>query len=73
MTVECSHRILRVRTEADRCSWVECMGCGKTGPKKHSYLLGVVAWLATLGNQHPRQPRTKRKGAPRGLKAGSTD
>lgn len=50
----CTHRMLLVATEKDRCSWVQCMTCNKKGPRKHSYLLAVVAWLAAIGNQHPR-------------------
>lgn len=50
----CRHRKLSVKTEADRCSWVECQGCGKKGPKKHSYMLALVAWAVASVNQHPR-------------------
>ena len=50
----CLHRALRVRTERDRCSWVECTVCKKQGPKKHSYVLAVLAWAFHVLNQHPR-------------------
>lgn len=53
----CTHRWLRVLTERDRCSWVTCDQCGKTGPKKHSYLLALVAWALHTVNQHPRARR----------------
>lgn len=50
----CSHRLLRIDTEHDRCYWVQCEECLKLGPKKHSYLLAVLAWGLHLTNQHPR-------------------
>ena len=50
----CLHRSLQVRTERDRCSWVECSVCKKQGPKKHSYVLAVLAWAFHVLNQHPR-------------------
>jgi hypothetical protein len=55
MAARCTHRYLRVRTEKDRCSWVECQHCGKTGPSKHSYTLAILAWALALTNQHPRK------------------
>lgn len=53
-TRPCSHRFLQVKTESDRCSWVQCEVCKKQGPKKHSYLLAILAWGLHLTNQHPR-------------------
>ena len=53
----CSHRHLVVRTERDRCSWVECTACLKRGPHKHSYALALIAWALSLTNQHPRGHR----------------
>lgn len=50
----CTHRKLEVRTEKDRCSWIECSLCGKKGPNKHSYTLAILAWALHLTNQHPR-------------------
>lgn len=58
--MRCYHRVIQIFTEADRCSWVECVRCGKTGPKKHSYLLAILAWGLHLANQHPRKRVTKR-------------
>lgn len=51
----CAHRQLQVLTEKDRCSWVRCAKCGKTGPSKHSYTLALLAWALHLTNQHPRK------------------
>lgn len=51
----CLHRTITVRTERDRCSWVECCGCRKTGPRKHSYMLALICWATHLVNQHPRR------------------
>lgn len=56
----CRHRLIEVKTERDACSWVRCKGCGKSGPKKHSYLLAVLAWAMHLTNMHPRKAATKR-------------
>lgn len=53
-TKRCTHRHLTVRTEKDRCSWVECE-CGLKGPNKHSYTLALLAWALKLTNQHPRK------------------
>lgn len=57
--IRCTHRVLRVRTEKDGCSWVECLTCRKTGPCKHSYMLAVICFATQTVNQHPRV-RTKR-------------
>jgi hypothetical protein len=54
MAKRCTHRQLVIRTERDRCSWVECALCKKRGPSKHSYLLALLAWALHLTNQHPR-------------------
>lgn len=51
----CSHRALRVHTESDRCSWVECILCKKEGPKKHSYILALIAFAMKTADQHPRK------------------
>jgi hypothetical protein len=56
----CHHRTLIVRTEEDRCSWVECAQCKKTGPSKHSYTLALIAWTLHAVNQHPRVTAVKR-------------
>jgi hypothetical protein len=50
----CSHRLIQVYTEKDRCSWVHCVQCDKEGPKKHSYTLALLAWALHVCNQHPR-------------------
>lgn len=50
----CLHRTLRVRTERDHCSWVQCSSCGKEGPAKHSYVLALLAWALHTVNMHPR-------------------
>lgn len=55
----CAHRELRVRSEEDRCSWVECQKCGKRGPRKHSIIMALVAFAVSLGDQHPRAKRKK--------------
>lgn len=55
--MKCAHRHLEIRTERDRCSWVECKGCGKTGPAKHSITLALLAWCVSLGDQHPRRKK----------------
>lgn len=55
----CTHRVLELRTERDRCTWVMCMICSKEGPKKHSQTLALLAWIVSLGNQHPRRKRVK--------------
>lgn len=57
MSRACPHRSLMVHTERDRCSWVECYMCAKTGPKKHSIVMAVLAWLVQVGDQHPRKKR----------------
>jgi hypothetical protein len=49
--------MITVRTERDRCSWCVCDLCGKQGPKKHSYLLALIAWGLHLANQYPRARR----------------
>jgi hypothetical protein len=51
----CAHRALVIQTEADGCSWVECIGCGKTGPCKHSYMLALICFATATVNQHPRR------------------
>lgn len=56
----CTHRLLMLQTERDRCTWVECGQCGKVGPKKHSVITAVMAWLLSLGDQHPRPKRKAR-------------
>lgn len=53
----CVHRNLIIRTEADRCSWVECSNCPKKGPKKHSYMLALICFATSTVNQHPRGNR----------------
>lgn len=55
--MRCTHRKIEVKTERDRCSWVCCMKCGKTGPKKHTYGMALLAWVLHLANQHPRKKR----------------
>jgi hypothetical protein len=55
--MRCLHRQLIVRTEKDRCSWVECAKCKKAGPSKHSYFAAVIAWGLHTLNQHPRKKR----------------
>jgi hypothetical protein len=54
MAKRCAHRKLEVKTEKDRCSWVQCK-CGKRGPKKHSVVLALVAFAVAVGDQHPRR------------------
>lgn len=53
----CAHRQLVVKTERDRCSWVVCSGCKKKGPKKHSYLLALIAFAMQTVDQHPRRKK----------------
>ena len=50
----CLHRPLFVRRDPDGCSFVRCKACGKRGPRKHSYILALVAWALATGDQHPR-------------------
>ncbi len=57
MPKRCVHRQLVVKTERDRCSWVHCHGCGKRGPKKHSYVLALIAFAVATVDQHPRVRR----------------
>lgn len=52
---KCTHRVLELCTEKDRCTWVMCMMCNKTGPKKHSQTMALLAWVLHLANQHPRR------------------
>lgn len=52
---KCVHRKLDILTEKDRCSWVVCRTCKKSGPKKHSMTLALLAWIVSLANQHPRK------------------
>jgi hypothetical protein len=53
---KCHHKILLIRTERDRCSWVECVDqCGVSGPKKHSVTLALCAWILFLANDHPKR------------------
>lgn len=49
------HRHILVKTEKDRCSWVQCVSCGKRGPHKHSITLALIAWALKLTDQHPRK------------------
>ncbi|HEX5461850.1 MAG TPA: hypothetical protein VFX20_17940 [Steroidobacteraceae bacterium] len=56
----CSHRNLVVRTEGDRCSWVQCADCRKVGPAKHSYMLALICFATATVNQHPRRKRSRR-------------
>jgi hypothetical protein len=51
----CTHRMLALCSETDRCTWVMCYHCKKEGPKKHSQTLALLAWIVHLGNQHPRR------------------
>lgn len=51
----CTHRLLRVMTEKDRCSWGKCLNCGLEGPKKHSYTLALMAWALFLTSDHPER------------------
>lgn len=53
----CTHRLLELHTEKDRCTWAVCGKCGKAGPKKHSQTLALLAWILHSGNQHPRKRR----------------
>ena len=55
--MSCSHRQLVVKTERDRCSWVQCTKCKKKGPKKHSYMLALICFATSTVNQHPRRKR----------------
>jgi hypothetical protein len=55
--MRCSHRHLTIKSEGDRCSWVQCNDCKEAGPRKHSYLLAILAWGLRLTNQHPRRVR----------------
>lgn len=54
---KCQHRVLHVIRERDRCSYVKCASCGKVGPKKHSYLLALIAWIVRVGDQGIRKGR----------------
>lgn len=49
-----NHRHILVKTEKDRCSWVQCVSCKKRGPHKHSMTLALIAWALKLTDQHPR-------------------
>lgn len=51
----CAHRVLEIRTEKDRCSWVECCHCDLRGPKKHSVLLALLAWAVFISSDHPKR------------------
>lgn len=53
----CTHRLISLETERDRCTWVRCMYCGKEGPKKHSQTLALLAWILCLADQHPREKK----------------
>lgn len=54
---KCTHRSIEVKTESDRCNWVQCKSCRKRGPKKHSYMLALVAFAVATVDQHPRTRR----------------
>jgi hypothetical protein len=54
----CRHRTLTIRTEKDRCSWVEC-ACGFRGPHKHSYALAMMAFVVKLSSDHPQRRRAR--------------
>lgn len=56
----CTHRLLILHTEKDRCTWVQCGRCKKVGPKKHSLTKALLAWILCLGDQHPRPKRKAR-------------
>lgn len=56
----CRHRLIEIKTERDACSWVRCKQCSKTGPKKHSYTLALLAWALHLVNMHPRKKDAKK-------------
>jgi hypothetical protein len=51
----CKHKILDIRTEKDRCSWVQCQTCGAKAPKKHSVTLALCAWIIYASNDHPKR------------------
>lgn len=56
MTIlNCQHKLLQVRTESDRCSWIQCDTCKVKGPKKHSVTLALLAWVLYLANDHPKR------------------
>lgn len=52
------HRLLEIRTEKDRCSWVECCHCDLCGPKKHSAVLALLAWVLFVASDHPKRRKT---------------
>jgi hypothetical protein len=54
---KCQHNRLEVETEDDGCYWVWCAHCGKMGPKKHSRVLALLAWIVRISNKHPRAPK----------------
>lgn len=51
----CKHKVLLIRTEKDRCSWVECGDCKVESPKKHSVTLALCAWIVFASNDHPKR------------------
>ncbi len=51
----CAHKLLEICTEKDRCSWVRCQTCNAKGPKKHSVVLALCAWIIYISNDHPRR------------------
>ena len=53
----CTHRTLIIRTERDRCSWVQCSRCKIRGPHKHSVVLAMLAWLVKIAD--PPRPRDR--------------
>jgi hypothetical protein len=55
MKRRCTHRMLWLDTEKDRCTWVLCTKCGLKGPKKHSQTLALLAWILFLANDHPKR------------------
>ena len=62
--MRCTHRILRLQTERDRCTWVQCITCGVEGPAKHSQTLALLAWIVFLANDHPKRHKAARTRPP---------
>lgn len=44
----CQHKRRELKTEADRCYWLACLGCKARGPKRHSAALAILSAKGNL-------------------------
>lgn len=66
----CTHRILEIRTESDKCVWIACRRCELVGPAKHSVTLALLAWIMVLSNQREKR-NEKRRATRKAIRSGT--